>query len=207
MYLNMSFNSALGGVVPASLSTAGLFDMQARRTGYNQTIEGCMWEHCIVHKPSSNCLTVITPCVFTRSGISFLHKSHCIFPADPSVGSLGPLHFEGMRTSMIHILWINTLTHGYYCALPHILTSSPQDGQAPGSGFAFLSTPDVLDMSFCSFTGLVPDFMFPGRSDEQAAVYAQVRLAELGRIARSHADYLRTFAAVHDRFQGLHEKC
>lgn len=30
MYLNMSFNSALGGVVPASLSTAGIFDMQAR---------------------------------------------------------------------------------------------------------------------------------------------------------------------------------
>ena len=44
MYLNMSFNSALGGMVPASLSTAGIFDMQARRTGYNQTIEGCMWE-------------------------------------------------------------------------------------------------------------------------------------------------------------------
>ena len=63
--------------------------------------------------------------------------------------------------------------------LSHILTSSPQDGQAPGSGFAFLSTPDVLDMSFCSFTGLVPDFMFPRRSDEQAAVFAQVRLAEL----------------------------
>lgn len=44
MYLNMSFNSALGGAVPASLSTAGIFDMQARRTGHNETIEGCMWE-------------------------------------------------------------------------------------------------------------------------------------------------------------------
>ncbi len=44
MYLNMSFNSALGGAVPASLSTAGIFNMQARRTGHIQTTEGCMWE-------------------------------------------------------------------------------------------------------------------------------------------------------------------
>ena len=55
MYLNMSFNSALGGVVPASLSTAGIFDMQARKTGHKQTTEGCMWEPLHDTKANQHC--------------------------------------------------------------------------------------------------------------------------------------------------------
>lgn len=67
----------------------------------------------------SHCLTVIISCAFTRSGNSFLDKNHCIFLADPCVEAIRPLHFEGMRTSMIHILWINTHTRTLLCAPSH----------------------------------------------------------------------------------------